>query len=239
MITKAIIYQDKDISLEGYLAYDDSITSKRPAVLVAHDWSGRNAFACEKAEQLAQLGYIGFALDMYGNAKLGHTVEEKSALIQPFIQDRALLRQRITAAFTTIKKLPMVDDSRIAIIGFCFGGLCALDLARSGANVSGVVSFHGLLNAPSHLKSEPMKAKILAFHGHDDPMVPPEQVAAFESEMTTAGVDWQIHIYGHTMHGFTNSKANDKNLGTVYNPTAERRSWQAMNNFLVEVLLCD
>jgi dienelactone hydrolase len=238
MATKTIIYQDKDTSLEGYLAYDDTLNNKRPAVLVAHDWSGRNAFACEKADQLAQLGYIGFALDMYGNAKLGHTNEEKSALIQPFVQDRALLRQRITAAFTAVKELPIVDESHIAIIGFCFGGLCALDLARSGAMVQGVVSFHGLLHAPSQLKTEPIKSKILVLHGYDDPMVPPEQVNTFAAEMTTAEVDWQIHMYGNTMHGFTNPMANDKNFGAVYDATAEKRSWQAMKNFLVEVLLC-
>jgi dienelactone hydrolase len=233
--TKKIAYQDGKTQLEGYYAIDDSISGKRPAILIAHDWSGRNDFACHKAEKLAELGYIGFALDMYGKDIIGETKEEKTALIQPLINDRILLAQRMFCALETLKKLEYVDATRIAAIGFCFGGLCVLDLARGGADIRGVVSFHGLLFSPPNQKTEKIKAKILAFHGHDDPMVPVAQVMAFQDEMTVANVDWQIHVYGGTMHGFTNPKAHDPGFGTVFNSIADKRSWISMQDFFKEI----
>lgn len=196
MNTKKIDYVEGGITFEGYYACDDSNTSKKPAILVAHDWSGKNEFACQKAERLAELGYVGFAIDMFGKGKSGKTKEEKSALIQPLVQDRSLLLKRILAAFDTVKKLDHVDASRIGAIGFCFGGLCALDLARSGADVKAVVSFHGLLNAPEGLPKHTIKANILALHGFDDPMGTPDAVIAFGREMTEAKANWQLDIYG-------------------------------------------
>lgn len=237
MRTQKIIYNDGGTELEGYLAYNADISKSRPAVLVAHDWSGRNTFACQKAEKLAELGYVGFAIDMFGKDVIGQTREEKAALIKPFAENRQLLLQRITAAYQAVKKIDNVDATRIGAIGFCFGGVCVLDLARSGANLRGVVSFHGLLHPPANVKKEKIVAKVLALHGHDDPMVSPENVAAFETEMTEAGVDWQLNIYGHTMHSFTNPNSNDKEFGTVYNPVADKRSWIAMQNFFTEVFL--
>lgn len=233
--TTTIEYVDGDVTLEGYCAYNDNTQEKRPAILVAHDWSGRNDFACKKAEQLEELGYLGFALDMYGKAKLGKTKEEKSALIQPFMQDRSMLQKRILAAFDTVRQLPSVDASRIGIIGFCFGGLCALDLARSGADIKAAVSFHGLLQAPEDIAPHPIKAAVLALHGFDDPMVTPEHVMAFGDEMTLAKVDWQLHMYGNTMHGFTNPEAHDAKFGTVYNDKANARSWVSMKDFFKEM----
>lgn len=219
----------------GFLAYDKAVTGKRPAVLVAPDWSGRNAFACQKAEMLAQLGYVGFAIDMYGNGRTADTTEGRQALMKPVASDRLMLRQRIRAAFDAAAKLPEVDSTRIAAIGFCFGGLCVLDLARSGAPVKGVVSFHGILSKPDDLSNETITAKTLVLHGYDDPMVKPSQVDAFCQEMTEAKVDWQVHQYGHTQHAFANPMAHDNHMGTVYNPVAERRSLQAMRNFLEEI----
>lgn len=233
--TQKIKYQDDEIVLEGYCAIDGGKTGKRPAVIVVHDWSGRNEFADKKAEKLAELGYVGFALDMYGVGKLGKTNDEKMELMSPLVNDRAALRERILAGFEAVKKIPEVDASRIGVIGFCFGGLCALDLARSGADVKGVVSFHGLLKKPEDLASKKIIAKILACHGHEDPMVPPEQLAAFEKEMTDAQVDWQVHTYGNTKHAFTNPLAHDLGLGLIYNELAEKRSWIAMKNFFNEV----
>lgn len=230
-----IEYRDQDVVLKGYYVFDDATNSKRPLVLVSHDWSGRNEFAEKKAEKLAELGYVGFAIDMYGNGKMGKTNEEKMALIQPLMADRMLLQRRILAGFNAAKQLEQVDVKRTAAIGFCFGGLCVLDLARSGADVSGIVSFHGLLNAPENHKNSAIKAKILALHGHDDPMVSPEQVLAFEKEMTDAQVDWQLHVYGKTMHAFTNPLANDPGFGTVYSSCADKRSWIAMKNFFAEI----
>ncbi len=235
MRTKNITYYDGEKLLEGYLAYNADISKPRPAVLVAHDWSGRNEFACQKAEKLAQLGYVGFAIDMFGKNVIGTTKDEKSALIQPFLENRALLGKRIFAAYETLRKVDAVDTSRIGAIGFCFGGMCVLDLARLGTNLRGVVSFHGLL--PDFGNRQKITAKILALHGYDDPMVPPEQVTEFEKEMTEAEADWQLHIFGKTMHAFTNPNANDKDFGTVYNERAEKRSWRAMQNFFNEIFL--
>ena len=237
MQTQTFEYHDQDTVLEGFYAYDENIGSKdkKPLVLVSHDWSGCNDFAKEKAKKLASLGYVGFALDMYGKGKRGTTKEEKTALIQPLMANRQLLRQRIQAAFSAAKNLTGIDQQKIAAIGFCFGGLCVLDLARSGAELQGVVSFHGLLSAPEGLPKAAIQAKVLVLHGYDDPMVPPGQVNAFALEMTQAKADWQVHVYGNTMHGFTNPEAHDPGFGTVYASKADQRSWQSMKNFFEEI----
>lgn len=235
MIQQLHNYQDGATTLKGYLSYENIKTTPKPAILICPDWSGRNTFADNKADELAKLGYVGFAIDIYGDGKQGQTDDEKSALIQPFLKNRGLLRQRLQAAFNTIRQLDCVDPNHIAIIGFCFGGLCALDLARSGADIKGAVSFHGILIPPENLPNEKIKAKILALHGHDDPSVPPEQVQAFAKEMTDANVDWQIHLYGNTTHAFTNPLANNPSLGRVYNEVAAKRSFRAMQDFLEEL----
>ncbi len=234
--TQKIEYKDQDTVLEGYYAVQEGGPLKKPAVIVAHDWSGRNDFACQKAEQLAELGYVGFAIDMYGKGILGKDTQEKTALITPFMSDREKLRRRILAAFDTVSKLEYVNTAKIAAIGFCFGGLCVLDLARSDVDVRGVVSFHGLLNAPSPNYFKHTRTKILALHGHDDPMAPSAQVTAFENEMTAAKADWQMHIYSNTKHAFTNPQANDPALGTIYNSLSDKRSWIAMKSFFEEIL---
>lgn len=236
MHTANHIYYHEQQELHGFLAYEKPDESIRPAVIVAHDWGGRNSFACEKAKMLAKMGYFGFALDMFGNGKVSEINTEKAALIEPLMNDRRLLRARIRAAFDTVKGFPNVDPKRIAVIGFCFGGLCALDLARSGASIKGVVSFHGLLNKPSNLPNETIQAKLLILHGYDDSFVKPNEVESFCHEMTQAKVDWQVHMYGNTQHAFTNPLANDKQLGTIYNAMAEQRSLQAMTYFLQELL---
>lgn len=228
-------YFHQDQRLEGYLAYDTQHHERRPAVLVVHDWSGRNAFACNKADLLAKLGYVGFAVDMYGDAQVADTVEEKKKLMEAVSHDRHFLRERIHSALKVVQGLEQVDHRRIAAIGFCFGGLCVLDLARYGADILGAVCFHGLLNKPDNIDNQHIKAKILALQGYDDPMVPPEQINAFCEEMNNANVDWQIHWYGHTQHAFSNPLANDKDMGTVYNAIAERRSMRAMTDFLNEI----
>ena len=237
MITSTIDYQDGNTLLEGYMAYQDSGKPK-PAVLVAHDWSGRRELACKAAERVAELGYVGFALDMYGKGVFGADgdTEKNGALMAPFAQDRALLRRRINAALHVVRQLPQVDVTRVAAMGYCFGGMCVLELARSGADVRGVISIHGIF-ASGHMANEKIKAKVLCLHGHDDPMVPPQQVLAFETEMTQAGVDWQIHVYGGTMHAFTNPKANNPDAGTVYNQTAANRAYQSLANFFTEILI--
>lgn len=230
------LYYHDEQQLTGYLAYKESPPQKKPAVLVVHDWSGRNMFACEKAEMLAHLGYIGFAVDMYGDARIGETIDEKMALMQAVLHDRMFLRARIQSALKAVLALENVDKDRVAVIGFCFGGLCALDLARSGADIRGAVSFHGLLNRPVEMTHQHIQSKILVLHGYNDPSVTPENVHVFCREMTDAGVDWQVHMYGQTVHGFTNPMANDAESGIIYNPVAEKRAFQSMTRFLEEVL---
>lgn len=236
MHTSNYLYHHGEQELHGFLAYDDQAEKPRPAVLVAHDWSGRNEFVCEKAKMLADMGYVGFALDMYGQGRLGATLSEKTALMQPLVNDRPLLAERIRAAYDAVIGLSEVDPSRVAAIGFCFGGLCALDLARSGADLRGVVSFHGALNKPKSASKASIVAKILALHGYDDPMVSHEEVKDFCQEMTAAEVDWQVHMYGHAMHGFTNPTAHDAQSGIIYNARANKRAFQSMSTFLEEVL---
>ncbi|OIO10818.1 MAG: carboxymethylenebutenolidase [Elusimicrobia bacterium CG1_02_63_36] len=236
MKTEDLLYTHDKTSCKGWVAYDDKKASRRPAVLVAHAWAGRDAFACAKAEALAKLGYVGFAIDMYGDARLGKDKDENAQLMTPFLTDRMMLKSRIQAAVDAIKKHPTVNADKIAAIGFCFGGLCVLDLARSGSAVKGVVSFHGLLGAPENLPNADITARVLALHGYDDPMAPPEQLVAFAKEMTESKADWEVLAYGNTMHAFTNPEANDPGFGTVYREAADKRSWKAMKTFLGEVL---
>ncbi len=235
IVSNTVTYLDGDVVLEAFFAFDDAISGRRPAVLINHTWVGRDDFVAEKAKNLAALGYVGFAVDMYGKGVLGSGPEENMKLMQPFMADRAMLQKRMKAALSTVKLMPWVDDTKIAAIGFCFGGLCSLDLARTGVDIKGVVSFHGLLTAPGNTQDNAIKAKILALHGRDDPLVPTEQMLAFEQEMTEAGADWQLHTYGNTMHAFTNPVASDPAHGMVYRPNADRRSWIAMQNFLTEI----
>ncbi|MYH70770.1 MAG: dienelactone hydrolase family protein, partial [Gammaproteobacteria bacterium] len=163
------------------------------------------------------------------------SVEENAGLMQPFLDDRAMLQSRLTASLETLKSQPEVDNDRIAAIGYCFGGLCVLDLARIGTDINGVASFHGLFGAPGNTAGTKIKAKVLALHGHEDPMVPVDAVVALEKELTEAGADWQIHVYGNTLHAFTNPEANFPDLGAIYNKSADNRSWQTLLNFLEEL----
>ncbi|BBL58546.1 dienelactone hydrolase family protein [Methylomonas koyamae] len=235
IVSNTVGYLDGDVALEGFFAYDDAIDGPRPVVLIHHAWGGRDGFVAEKAKLLAELGYLGFAADTYGRGVLGKSPEENAGLMQPFMADRAKLQKRLHAALAATKLLPWADNGKIAAIGFCFGGLCALDLARSGADIRGVVSFHGLLVPPDNIPEPRLKAKVLVLHGHDDPMAPPAQVQALQAELSRAGADWQVHSYGNTMHAFTNPVANNPSFGTVYQALADRRSWQAMQNFLAEI----
>ena len=229
--TRAIDYDIDGKTYEGVLATGGS--GERPAVLVAHAWAGRSDFEVGKAKALAELGYAGFAVDLYGKGVLGTSTEENQALMTPFVEDRKMLRARLLNIIDVVKAQPEVDAGKIAAIGFCFGGLCVLDIARSGADVGGVVSFHGLLGGPGDTSA--VKAKILALHGWDDPMAPPADVEALGKELNAAGADWQLHAYGGVMHAFTHPDANDPDFGTVYNANADRRSWAAMKDFLEEV----
>jgi len=229
-------YRDGDALLEGLFCYDDALPGPLPAVLISHEWGGRGELVEKKARRLAARGYATFALDMFGKGKRGTTTEECQALITPFVQDRALLARRINAALSFVRTLPQVDARRVAAMGFCFGGMCVLDLARSGADVRGVVSFHGLLKPNGLPPAKSIPAKILMLHGWDDPLAPPEDVLAISKEFTDAKVDWQLHAYGGTMHSFTNPNANNPEAGMVFSDKAQRRSWHSLMEFLEEVL---
>lgn len=233
--SRTIDYKDGDTALQGYLAWDDAVGGQRPGVMISHAWAGRSDFENGKAEDLAKLGYVGFAIDNFGKGVLGKSTEENSALIQPFLEDREMLQNRMQNVLGVMKALDEVDDARVAAIGFCFGGLCVLDLARSGADVKGVVSFHGLFGPPGNTAGNKIKAKVLVLHGWDDPMATPDQVVSLGEELSGLGADWQIHGYGNTMHAFTNPGANNPAFGTVYDANADRRSWNTMQSFLSEI----
>lgn len=232
---RVIEYSDGDTVLEGMLAWNGSIPGPRPGVLVSHAWGGRSDFEDGKAIRLAELGYVALALDLYGKGVRGSNAEENAALMQPFLDDRAMLQTRLLASLSKLREQAEVDAAEFAAIGFCFGGLCVLDLARTGEDLAGVVSFHGLLGTPGNTVGNTIKAKVLVLHGWDDPMATHDNVIALSEEMTAMGADWQIHAYGNTVHAFTNPAANDPVSGTVYDAAADRRSWVAMQNFLEEL----
>ncbi|MDH4047359.1 MAG: dienelactone hydrolase family protein [Gammaproteobacteria bacterium] len=232
--TRKHVYVDGDATFEAYLAWDDGVTQPRPGVLVSHAWRGRSEFENGKAEDLARLGYVGFALDLYGRGVLGTQPEENRRLMQPFIDDRLKLQRHLELALREIRALPEVDESQVAAIGFCFGGLCVLDMARCGADLSAVASFHGLLTPRDTSAANRFAGKVLVMHGWDDPMAPPEQLVTLGKELSELGADWQIHAYGNTLHAFTNPAADDAANGLKFDLRANDRSWQSMQTFLAE-----
>ena len=232
--TKFIEYSDADNTYEGYVAHPGG--ANRPLVLVCHAWGGQHDFERAAADRLAGLGYAAMAVDVYGKGKRGETQKECEALMTPLVTDRAELQRRLALAIETGQKLEGVDASRVAAIGFCFGGLCVLDMARMGAAVQAVVSFHGLFMPADNLPSPKISAKVLALHGWKDPMATPESVMQFSKEMTDAGADWTLNAYGNAVHAFTNPAANGVNDGIAYEANAARRSWAACEDFLAEGL---
>jgi dienelactone hydrolase len=234
--TELIEYRQGDQVLQGYLAYDDSTTTKRPGVLVVHEWWGLNDYAKMRTEQLAALGFVAFAADIYGKGQLAKTPEEAKKLAGQFYGNPELLRSRVRAGLDVLERQPLVDTKRVAAIGYCFGGMTVLELARSGADVRGVVSFHGTLATRNPAEAKNIRGKVLVLQGSDDPAAPPEQVAAFEDEMRKGGVDWQLNLYGGAVHAFSNPAAgNDPSKGAAYNAAADRRSWEAMKRFFAEI----
>lgn len=227
-----IPYSDEETSLEGFAAFPS--IDNAPIVILCHAWKGRDDFICEKAKKMAEWGYVSFALDMYGKGVLGNSKEENSALKKPFIEDRALLQRRVLKGFDTARTLSKGDATKMAVLGLGFGGICALDLARSGAPIKGAVSIYGHFDPP-HLPKKPIHAKILALHGYLDPIVGSKEVHAFEKEMNDAKVDWQMHIYGKAMHAFATPSAQDPTAGLLYDPISAERAWHSIQNFLKEI----
>jgi dienelactone hydrolase len=234
--TKTIEYKHGDLVLEGFLAYPSDTSQKRPGVLVVHEWWGHNDYARMRAKQLAEMGYVAFALDMYGKDIITDNPEKAGEFAGQFYQDRQLMRDRAAAGLEVLKSQEFTDSDKLAAIGFCFGGTTALELARSGADIEGVVSFHGGLNTPNPGDAKNIKASILVLHGADDPYVKTEEVLAFQDEMRQAGIDWQMHYYSGAVHSFTNPAAgNDNSTGAAYNEKAAKRAWKDMQVFFKEI----
>jgi len=234
IITRSVDHSLDGQTFESLLVLDDVRQGKRPTVLVCHAWEGRSEDQETFAKRLTAWGYAAVAVDLYGKGKHGKTTEECQALMMPLVQDRALLRKRLQAVMDVVQGISEIETANIAAIGFCFGGLCVLDLARAGAKIKAVASFHGLFTPPNLPTAKPMTARVAAFHGWEDPMAPPDQVVAFGREFTEAGADWQLHAYGGTKHAFMNEGANNPQLGLLYNAKTADRAWKTLQLFLAE-----
>jgi dienelactone hydrolase len=235
MKTTTLDYRDGSTVFKGFLA-DPEANGPRPGVLVIHEAPGLDEHVKRRSQMLAELGYVAFCADMYGEGKVAATTDEAMAMLAPVRDNQALLRSRVKAAFDALTALPQVDKNKIAAIGYCFGGMVALELARSGAPTLGTVAFHGMLATKTPDDARNIKGKVLACTGADDPIVPPEQVAAFQKEMTAAGIDWQVIFYGGAKHAFTNRDAAKAGRPPLaYNKAADERSWIAMKDFFAEI----
>jgi len=237
MQTRDLDYGADGATLRGFLAFDEA-DGPRPGVLVFHEGLGLGDFAMEKARQLAALGYVALAADMFGERRQARNLQEVATVVGGLRAEPERLRARAMAALTALAGLPLVDRGKLAAIGFCFGGSVVLELARSGAELKAVVSFHGVLATKLPAAEGQVKASVLVLTGADDPLAPPDQVAAFEAEMRAAKVaDWQVVSYGNTLHGFANPAADGSMMRTaLYHAQSDRRSWAAMRALFDEVL---
>lgn len=234
--TRHLDYSIDGLTFDGAVSSEQTRTDERPGVLVLHGWEGRSAGQEAIAERIASLGYVGIAGDVFGGGQRGDVGGDNSALIEPFLNDRSLLRDRLLGVLRFARSLPEVDADRIAAIGFCFGGLCVLDLARSGADLRAVASFHGVLSRPEGMPVVPISASCAVFHGWEDPLAPPSDVVALAAELTEAGADWQLHAFGHAMHAFMAAGVDQPERGLRFDETAARRAWAGLERLLAETL---
>lgn len=236
MKTETVEYRDGDVTLRGYVAFDDQKTGKRPGVLVMPEAFGLGPHARQSAERLAALGYVALAGDPYGDGLVLSDLQQAVTRATALFADPAKTRQRARVALDKLASLPQVDPNRLAAIGYCMGGTFSLELARDGAPLKGVVSFHGGLGTQRPGAAGQVKAKILVCTGADDPFVPPAQVNSFEEEMKKSGADWQVISYGGTVHSFTNPEAGKiGNPALAYNKLSDERSWNALKSFFEEI----
>lgn len=232
--TKLVEYDLGGAPYDGFVAWDDEQSGPRPAVMICHAWGGRKEHEEIAAKRIAELGYVGFSADVFGKGQRGNTTEECQGLITPLLEERDELRTRLLAALGQMKALDEVDVDRTAVSGYCFGGLCALDMGRINAPVLGVTAFHSLFGTTNE-EGDDIKPKVIAFQGYEDPMAGPDDQRAFTDEMTARKADWQLHLYGGVKHAFTNQDANNPDLGLKYDMMADARSWAAFENFLAEL----
>lgn len=236
IITSDVEYKIGDVTFQGYIAYDNANSSKRPGILIVHQWRGLTDHEKSSARQLAELGYFAFAADIYGKGVRPQSSEEAGKESGKYFADRILFRERLTAALSELKMQPLVDVNNIAAIGYCFGGGGVLELARSGADIKGVVSFHGSLKSANPEDAKNIKCKVLVLHGAIDPFVPQEVVMGFKKEMDDANVDYVLTEYAGAVHSFTiKTEGTDNSKGSAYNEKADKRSWQAMRDFFNEI----
>lgn len=236
IVTKVVEYSSNGETMQGYTAYDDQKKGKLPLVIVIHEWTGLGDYVKSRSEMLAKLGYFAFAADVYGK---GVRPQPPGAgeVAGKYKKNVPLFRERLMAALEEAKKNPKANANKAAAIGYCFGGTGALEMARAGADLKGVVSFHGGLSTPSTADAKNIKGKVLVLHGADDPYVPEAEVKAFEEEMRAAKVDWQLIKYAGAVHAFTNPAAgSDPSKGAAYQETADKRSWEHMKGFFAEIL---
>ena len=236
VVTRTISYQENGVSLQGYLAYDNDLKGKRPGVLVVHEWWGLNDYARKRARQLADLGYVAFALDMYGKDKVADHPDQAREFMKEVTANVNSWQKRALAGLAVLKKQSVTDSSRIAAIGYCFGGSTVQQLAYSGADIRGIVSFHGSLISPMESAAKHTKAKILICHGAADPFTKPEALQAYLTAMNASSLDWKMVIYAHAKHAFTNPDADKHGMAALgYNPIVDRRSWEDMKQFFNEI----
>ncbi len=234
IVTQNVPYQHNGTEFEGYLAYDDAVTGKRPGVLVVHEFWGLNDFAKDRTVKVAELGYVALAVDMYGKGKVTQDPDEARHLAS-HVRSTPLMRERAQAGLKILAQQKQVDSGRLAAMGFCFGGTTVLELAYSGADLRGVASFHGGLTAPKPEEGKQIKASILVLHGADDPMIKAEEIAAFQGAMREAKADWQMVLFGGAVHSFTNPGASDLSRGVAYHARTAARSFKYLEIFLKEI----
>ena len=235
VVTEKVEYRHGNTILEGYLAYDDSIKGKRPGVLVVHEWWGLNDYAKARTRELAKMGYNAFALDMYGKGKVTKDYKQAGKWSGMF-KGKPIMRERAKAGLKILANHPLTDKNRIAAMGYCFGGTTVLELAYSGADINGVLSFHGSLTSPKPEDLKNIKAKIMVLHGAIDPHVSGKSIDEFQEMMEKAKADWQMVYFGGAVHSFTNpASGNDVSKGVAYNEKAAKRSWKYMKMFFEEI----
>lgn len=236
VIGKPVEYSHGDAKLEGFIAYDDKVEGPRPGVLIVHEWWGLTERNRVIAKRLAEMGYVAMAVDMYGKGVVTENADEARKLSGQFGGDRKLMRERAAAAYDVLIANERVDKSRIAAIGYCFGGTTCLQMAYSGLKLAGVVSFHGSLTPPTDADMANIKAKILVLHGADDALVPADTIQKFQESMRKAGADWQMMYYGGAVHSFTNPDAAKAGFDSVkYHAKSDERSWTHMKVFFDEI----